>query len=69
MGRNTPEQQKLDAALDRVKEHAKLRYGQAKDEIRDKPDSQHRGYWESEAEEADTVHRWCFVQQMRINPD
>ena len=69
MGRTTPEQQKLDAALDVVKAHAHFRHNQAKDEIRDKPDSMHRPYWEKEVEDADTVQRWCFVQQMRINPD
>jgi hypothetical protein len=69
MGKKTPEQHKLNAALFLVKQHAQLRYGQAQDEIAAKPDSIHIGYWQDEKESADTVQRWCFIQQMRIDPD
>lgn len=68
-GRITPEQRDLDRALDQVRQLARLRFEQAQKEIRDNPKSAHKGHYEIDAERANTVLRWCFVEQMRINPD
>lgn len=69
MGYKTPEQFKLSAALDLVRHLAEERLKQAKTELQAKPDSIHAGYWQREVDDATTVDHWCFVEQMRIDPD
>lgn len=69
MGYRTPEQQKLYAALSLVRELAEQRLREAGTQLKEKPDSMHAGYYQREFDEATTVGNWCFVQQMRIDPD
>lgn len=69
MGIYSEEQAKTDRALGVVRDLADKRISEASEALLEDLPQKDLEYWTDRLQKAKLVDRWCFVEQMRINPD